>query len=178
MMLDDPPRSGHTLPPLDDQPWEAINPRYKIVMRVRLLMLGLPLVVAPWLTLLSDDSVQLWHYLSSAILLLGLLALVLLWVPRKVRRTQYLLRQLDLNLRTGWWWYASQSVAINRVQHLEVTQGPLERLCGLCALVVYTAGGYQADLKIPGLERDLAHRIKAHLTDRTAEEAPEHASDD
>lgn len=176
--LDDPPLTTDTLPPLDDQPWEAISPRYKTVLRLRLLMVGLVLALAPWIpVVIVGHPASVWHILLSGTVLLVLALLVFVWVPRKVRRTQYLLRRLDVNVRSGYWWYATQSAAINRIQHLEITQGPLERLCGLSLLILYTAGGQQSDLKIPGLEHELAHRIKAHLTERITEEEPPHGPD-
>lgn len=167
------PLSPHALPTLDDQPWEPISPRYRIVLGCRIALLGVAVTIAPWIPVLLSNHPPGWlSYFISCGALAVLALLLLVWVPRRVRRTQYLLRELDLHLRSGLWWYRTVSVATNRIQHLEITQGPVERLCGLTVLVIYTAGGFQSDLKIPGLESDLAHRIKAHLSQQTAEEEP------
>lgn len=176
--LDDLPVQPDTLPPLDDQPWQPISPRYRAVLRCRLLAAGVPLALAPWFSvLILKHPVALWSSAASLLVLTVFALLLFVWVPRKVRRTNYLLRQLDLHLRTGYMWHRAVSVAINRIQHTEITQGPLERLCGLSTLAVYTAGGHQSDLKIPGLEQDTALRLKTYLTERIIEEEPEDGSD-
>lgn len=177
--VDDPPLPLEALPPLTDQPWQPISPRYKTVLRTRLALIGLAFALAPWFpVVVLGEAARPWNYGVSLLVILVLGFLTFVWVPRKVRRTNYLLRQLDLHLRAGCWWYRTVSVAVNRIQHLEITQGPLERLCGLSVLAIYTAGGYQSDLKIPGLERELAHQIKASLTDRITEEEPDYGSEE
>lgn len=176
--LDDLPVQPDSLPSLNEQPWQPISPRYRIVLRCRLLAMGLPLAFAPWFpVLVFKHPVALWSTAITILVLAVFALLLLVWVPRKVRRTNYLLRQLDLHLRTGYLWHKAVSVAINRIQHTEITQGPLERICGLSTLAVYTAGGYQSDLKIPGLEQDTAQRLKAYLTEQIIEEEPEHGSE-
>lgn len=175
---DDMPIAPETLPALDEQPWQPISPRFRTVLRCRLLAMGLPLALAPWFpVLVFQHPVAQWSTALSALVLVVVALLLFFWVPRKVRRTNYLLRHLDLHLRTGYLWHKVVSVAINRVQHTEITQGPIERLCGLSTLAVFTAGGHQSDLKIPGLEQDTAQRLKAYLTEQIIAEEPEDGSD-
>lgn len=170
--LPDPPLPGDRLPPLDPQPWEPVDPRHARVLRQRLLLAFTPALVSPpALALLPGVPFNLWGPALAGSAALVLAALVFFWVPRRVRRMRYLLREKDINLRKGCWWFQSVSVALNRIQHVEVTQGPLERLQGLSALAIYTAGGHQSDVKIPGLPTDLAWRLKAHLTERAARES-------
>ena len=58
------------------------------------------------------------------------------------------------------------SVACNRIQHLEVSQGPLERHLGLATLSVFTAGTLGSDMKLPGLKLQTATNMKFHLLDK------------
>ena len=44
-----------------------------------------------------------------------------------------------------------------------MSQGPLERRYGLGTLVVYTAGTPHSQVKLSGLDFDVARRIRAHL---------------
>lgn len=160
-----------TLPPLAEQPWQNISSRYKSVLRMRLLLRGLAVAVTPWVvSKLNNGLLDAWAIGISAVVLLVIGFLVFVWVPRKVRFTRYVLRELDMNMQTGCWWRRTLSVGINRIQHLEVTQGPLERFWGLSTLVLYTAGGSQSDLKLPGLESERARQLKSYLTDRVASE--------
>ncbi|WP_020209348.1 PH domain-containing protein [Gilvimarinus chinensis] len=179
MSLQDAVVTAEQLPPLDREPWSAISPSYRAVLRWTVLLycviplVGLGLVIAFDLEHLRTPA----KMLAAAIVVLALFLLAV-WVPRRVHHTQYLLRELDVHKRTGFWWHKTVSAGTNRVQHIEVTQGPIERLYGLSKLVLYTAGGYQSDIKIPGLPTDEAHRLKQYLTERIVSEEleTEHAA--
>ncbi|GGJ16313.1 membrane protein [Halobellus salinus] len=51
-----------------------------------------------------------------------------------------------------------------RIQHVDTSRSPIERLVGLASTVVYTAGSRGADVSVPGLEAgdadDLRERLK------------------
>ncbi len=168
--LEDPSLDSRQLPPIEPESWEPIDPRYRNVLRLRLVLMGLFVSIGPWVPVFFSAPVTPFSWAPSSAGALIVLFLITVWVPRRVRRTQYLLRERDVHLRTGWWWSRSVSVAINRIQHVEITQGPFERINGLSQLVIYTAGGHQSDVKIPGLDTDLAQRLKTHLTRRATEE--------
>lgn len=160
----DAPVSVDHLRDLDDEPWQSVSPRYASQLRLYLLFWGLILALVPWLLgFVGGSLAPFGPALPSAIIALLFLALIVLWVPRRVRHTRYLLRELDLHMQTGLWWRRTVSVAISRVQHLEITQGPLERSLGLSRLAVYTAGGMKSDLMIPGLPAGTAGRLKVQI---------------
>lgn len=169
--MDDEPVSVAHLPPLLDQPWQRIDPRYRSVLRVSLtLKLLLPALLGTAALLWAPEPLVLAARLLLPCLAALWLLLMLIWIPRRVKRTEYLLREKDIHKRTGYWWHSTTSTGHNRIQHIEVTQGPLERLYGLSKLVLYTAGGGQSDIIIPGLPTDTAHRLKNYLTEKIAAE--------
>ena len=169
--MDDSPVATEQLPPLLDQPWRPIDPSYRSVLRISTLLSSLiPLAGAGAILLLGPQHLQLPIKVLLALAVIALLVLLLVWIPRRVKRTEYLLRELDVHKRTGCWWHSTTSAGNNRIQHIEVTQGPLERLYGLSQLVLYTAGGGQSDIRIPGLPTATAHRLKNYLTDKIAAE--------
>ena len=51
----------------------------------------------------------------------------------------------------------------SRVQHTDVSQGPVERRFGLGTLVIYTAGTDHAKVDLAGLEHGVALRLRDHL---------------
>ena len=59
----------------------------------------------------------------------------------------------------------------SRIQHTDVSQGPLERRHGLGTLVVYTAGTQHSEVKLHGLEFSIAQRIRTHLLPRDQSDA-------
>ncbi|MCW8126138.1 PH domain-containing protein [Microbulbifer halophilus] len=104
---------------------------------------------------------------AAAVLLVGLMVF---WAPRRARYTRYRVGDGDVRLHTGAWWRTALGVPTNRIQHLEITQGPLERRLDLSRLALFTAGGQGSDLKIPGLRSDTARALKAELLARIAAE--------
>jgi membrane protein YdbS with pleckstrin-like domain len=79
----------------------------------------------------------------------------------------YVLREHDILYRTGIFFRSVTAVSFNRVQHCEINQGPLDRLFDLAELTVYTAGGSESDLNLPGLNPEVAHKIKEVILRKT-----------
>lgn len=167
MNSDVPATSVETVsPPQDD--WLPVSPRYKTELRINLCIVALVLM-APIIFIPELRGIPYGGWALSAAVLV-FLVLMLVWIPRRVGYTQYLRRALDMHMQTGYWWHTTTSVAINRIQHLELTQGPVERLLRLHTLVLYTAGGSQSDLKLPGLDSAVANALKEQLLRQVAEE--------
>lgn len=162
---------------LEDEPWQAVSPRYGTQLRIQLLAYGTVLSATSWLLGAAQAQLAWLQVLAIAVAAL-FLVLIVIWVPRRVRHTRYLLRRLDVHLRTGLLWRRITSVAINRVQHLEITQGPLERSLGLSRLVVYTAGGVKSDLVLPGLPMDTARRLKVQILSASLQAERQDGADD
>ncbi len=59
----------------------------------------------------------------------------------------------------------------SRVQHTDVSQGPLERSHGLGTLVIYTAGTEHARVELGGLDHGTALLIRDHLLPREENDA-------
>jgi len=85
------------------------------------------------------------------------------WPPLAYRFTSYLVDEAGLEIARGVYWRTVTNVPRSRIQHTDVSQGPLERRHGLGTLVVYTAGTQHSEMSLPGLEFATAQRIRAHL---------------
>ena len=55
-----------------------------------------------------------------------------------------------------------------RVQHIDVTRGPLERYFGLATLVLHTAGTHNASIRISGLGEDDALAMRETIRETIA----------
>ena len=97
----------------------------------------------------------------------GVLKAVLLY-----RSWEYVVRADSLYLRRGVFTHVRTVVPYVRVQHIDTTRSPLERLLGLSTLVVYTAGSRGADVTIPGLTPERASKLQSRL-ERLAIESEE-----
>jgi uncharacterized protein len=81
----------------------------------------------------------------------------------RYRRWRYEIRERDLFLSHGSWFYVLTLIPFDRIQYVETHQGPLDLAFGLMQLVVYTAAGKAA--RIPGLDPDQAEALREKLSD-------------
>ena len=79
----------------------------------------------------------------------------------------YALRDKDIVYKSGWLWKSMTTTPFNRVQHITLDQGPIERQFKLSRIKVYTAGGAASDLTIPGLRPNTAEEIKDFIVKKT-----------
>ena len=107
------------------------------------------------------------------------LAVVLLyagsrWYTRaELRVTRWGIDPIALRLRRGVVFRHTIDVPRSRVQHTDVSRGPLERRFGLATLVVYTAGTHNAQLRIGGLSHEDALEARHALIEETDDHAQE-----
>lgn len=113
------------------------------------------------------DNVAGW---AVALLFLFWLALTLVlgwsayrWPEVEHRHKSYKVDERGIEIRQGVWWRRVIHVPRSRVQHTDVSQGPIERGLGLGTLVIYTAGTDHARVDLAGLEHATALRIRDHL---------------
>ena len=101
------------------------------------------------------------------LLLIGALGWHLLrWPAIAYHHTSYRVDDDGLELQRGVYWRTITTVPRSRIQHTDVSQGPLERRYGLGTLVVYTAGTQHSQVSLSGLEFTVAQRIRVHLLPR------------
>jgi membrane protein YdbS with pleckstrin-like domain len=89
-------------------------------------------------------------------------------IPIGYRRRSYALREKDLTYKKGWLFSSMITIPFNRIQHTEISRGPIERKFELSTLKIYTAGGSTSDLSIPGLEVDEAEQLKEFVAKKAA----------
>ena len=56
-----------------------------------------------------------------------------------------------LYMRYGIIFHEERAIPVNRMQHVDLTRGPIERLFGLASLVVFTAGNEGSAFRVPGM---------------------------
>jgi hypothetical protein len=108
-------------------------------------------------------------------LLTGAAMLVLIYLaviapPRRYRAWGYGIDPQELHVRRGVWIRVHTVVPLDHVQHIDVSQGPLERAVGICSLVLHTAGTLHSQIVLPGLDRATAERLRDEIRARMREE--------
>jgi uncharacterized protein len=99
------------------------------------------------------------------ILLIGFAACI--WSRWFFRNARWKLDEESFEIRQGVLWKHRILVPLGRVQHADVSQGPLQRYFGLGKLIVHTAGTYQASVELDGLSHRLALQIRDRLIKQT-----------
>jgi membrane protein YdbS with pleckstrin-like domain len=150
--------------------WYGVDPRSVAAGRVSAListaitgfgavMASLLLVVLSWpMPVKLMAALLLWGFVF-----ISLLSAVILpeW---RYRFTRWRLGPEGLEIRRGRWFRSEIALARSRVQHSDVSQGPIERSFGVATLTVYTAGTEHAAIALAGLSPETARALRAQLT--------------
>jgi membrane protein YdbS with pleckstrin-like domain len=94
-----------------------------------------------------------------------------IWPAKSYAFASYRLDADGLEIRRGVVWRVVINVPRTRVQHTDVSQGPIERSHGLSTLVVHTAGTEHAQVALPGLSRENAIALRDQLLPRDDRDA-------
>jgi membrane protein YdbS with pleckstrin-like domain len=97
------------------------------------------------------------------LLLVSFLLLAYRWPAARHRKLRYLVEEDGLRIRRGVFWRKVIWIPITRVQHTDVSQGPVQRKFGIGTLTVHTAGTAGASISLAGLEHGIASRLSDHL---------------
>lgn len=95
---------------------------------------------------------------------------VLVAPARRYRAWSYALEDDDLRVAHGVWTQTQTHVPLARVQHIDVSQGPVERLFAVCRLILHTAGTANSRVVLPGLTRATAEGIRDEVRARIRQE--------
>ena len=159
-----------SLPKVATSTFQQLDENYLVVRYIGsfifFMIIGFGLIMAYLITDLSDN-VQLFWGLVTFWIIWAFSSFLLTRMGYKIRG--YVLRDKDLVHRQGVLFKTTTAIPFNRVQHCEVSQGVIQRMFDLHTLQIYTAGGSNSDLSIPGLKADTAQRIKDFIINKTVE---------
>ena len=148
------------------EPAERLDPRAKTLWRITGALGLLPLLAAAifgtWALLRLADAPPLLAALPVvAVFGLGVLS-VGVTPGLRWRRWRYEITPDEVDLQRGIFWISRTLVPLARIQHVDTSQGPLQRRFGLATVVFYTAAG-------PNQIPELAAPVAADVRDRIAE---------
>jgi uncharacterized protein len=151
---------------------QPVDPAVIHVWRIRGAIWAGIAVLAYTLLALSVMS-PAWHahvsvWISAGLVLAGaLLAFAWAWPRARYRRLSYRIDDVGVVITSGVLWRSETLLPRVRIQHTDVTQGPLERRFGIATLKMYTAGSRFTETELPGLAHGDALALRdALLADR------------
>ena len=143
--------------PTDLQP---VEPSYRNALRMQAAIFWVP----AFLIALVVDRLVLAETAVGGLLpaLIGVIALSGMTVApdRIYRRLGYAISGRLLRTVRGWLFHTDTVVPFVRVQHIDVTRGPVDKMFGTASLVVHTAGTHNSVVVLPGLSPERAAEIR------------------
>src|SRR5688572_733147 len=143
--------------PTDLQP---VEPAYRNVLRLRAATFWVPVFLA---SLVANQMLLATTPFSGFVpALIGAIGLSAIMVApdRIYRRLGYAIDGRLLRTVRGWLFHIDTVVPFVRVQHIDVTRGPIDKLFGTATLVVHTAGTHNSVVTLPGLSPERAAEIR------------------
>ena len=150
--------------------WQKLDPRTITLERVEgaiFVSIVSALLLIGVLTIVLTSTLPFW--LDAALVSGWLIVTALLgwhfhrWPPIAYARAAYRLDDDGIEIRRGVVWRSIVDVPRSRVQHTDVSQGPLERRFGLGSVVIYTAGSEHAQVQLGGIAHETAIAIRDQL---------------
>lgn len=168
MLFSNPSIPIDQLPRAAELEMKPVDPRYLRVLLINRVITSAALLAALILLVLFVPSwKQTWVMIAAGA---GwLLFVITSWrlTVLSFRNKAYALRERDVIYRSGWLIQSVRVCPFNRIQHCSVDSGVFERRYGLASLSVYTAGGAEADMKLPGLPKDVAANMREFILSQT-----------
>lgn len=165
------------VPSIADGTLRRLDPRSITVKRIVGLITAavISLVQGVSALIVAVTPAPLWAKLLVALawpVVTGLLAwLSWAWPVVEHRHEAYRVDDLGIEIRRGVVWRSVVNVARSRVQHTDVSQGPVERRFGLGTIRIHTAGTESAEVDLHGLAHETALAIRDHLLQGRGDDA-------
>jgi uncharacterized protein len=154
-----------------DQP---VDPRAIVVWRWATALAFIPAVAAVSIgtiaSTLARSPAAIAFWIAWPLLLGAMAGIVRKYPPARYRHLRYRLDDAGITIRDGVFWRTSSALPRTRIQHTDVSQGPLQRRYGVATLKLYTAGSRFTRIELPGLEHARAVALRDQLQ--------RHANDD
>lgn len=108
-------------------------------------------------------SMPVFWPLAPALIASGGVLLVWGWPPLSYRHLRFGIDDTGIAIESGVIWRSHIALPRVRIQHTDVSQGPLERRYGIGTLKLYTAGSRHTKIELPGLNHEEAIALRDAL---------------
>ena len=146
--------------------FKYINRKYLKVILINITFVYSSLFAAVFFieyeNILGLEEVAFWLFLLIIILFIYTIFIKIIGFKRR----KFLVREKDISYKKGVFYKKITTVPFNRIQHVEIDQGPISRFFNLASLSVFTAGDSSDDLKVNGLLKDEAQQIKEYISNQ------------
>lgn len=151
-----------SLPKFEEVQLTPLHPDYWKVILVNIITAYIIVAsAAGFVVYMVDEPIP--YLLYGAIAFVFIIAINIIIARISFKNRGFAFRTHDVIYRSGAISLTTTIIPYNRVQHAALYEGWLARKFGLAAVEIYTAGGTNSDIKIPGIEKEHAENIKQLL---------------
>jgi uncharacterized protein len=156
---------------IDDGQFHHLDPRSvqhgRLVAGLVALVIVTGLLFAMMIVLFAVDNLprflRLLIPLGNLAIAVALGVFAWRWPSFEHRWCKYRVDRDGIEIHKGVVWRTVTNVPRSRIQHTDVSQGPIERNFELATLHIFTAGTEHSEVALHGLAHERAVRIRDHL---------------
>lgn len=149
----------------DEGALTPLHPNHVKALRIEAVIAALPFAVGA----LALETVGVLPTGAVIVPILLLLAWFVIRMPlRRYHARGYQMAADRLRVVRGLLFRSDTTVPLGRVQHIDVTKGPIERYFGLATLVLHTAGTHNASIQLSGLGEADALAMRETIREKIA----------
>ena len=160
-----------TLPKVEETRLVPVDERYYTVLSYNLVVYWIVFFVATLVVMILNREFHSWMMAGITLFVFATLCFLhfrLTYLTFKNKA--YAIREHDILYQTGWLRKSLHVCPYNRIQHCSVDAGVFERNLGITKLKIYSAGGNDSDIVIPGLTPEQANSMRELIIQKNQQE--------
>lgn len=152
------------LPRYEEVQLSALHPKYKRVTLINVaLIIAILIITFAVFYFVNKGNISNKIWISLAIATMVISGLICFFSILAFKKKAFAFRNHDVIYRSGIIATNTMIIPYNRVQHVALHEGFISRIFGLAKVEIFTAGGNNSDLEIPGIAKEEAENIKQLL---------------
>ncbi len=155
--------NNETTDRIDDLSYESVSPKYRSVQTTSAAIAYALLSACALFLLLTDN---LWLCIIAETVIVVSFFINLLVLRKAYQFKGYALREHDITYRSGVIFPKITTVPFTKIQQVSISQNPISKYFGLCAIDVVNGAQSLSSLVIQGLTKEKAEKIKNVITQR------------
>lgn len=154
----------NSLPKFEEVDFSPLHKNYLKVVYINIAITLLLFAIAIGVLIFTIEELQntLW-YLIFGISYFVFAIIVFFASIASVKKRGFAIREKDILYKRGLIATTTTLIPFNRVQHVSMHEGAFSRIFNLAQIQIFTAGGSTSDVKISGIEKEMAENIKELL---------------
>ncbi len=173
MIFQNSPVSVSALPQVEEIDYRPLAPAYRRVELIGTAFLFGVLFLGWVVFYLFSQMEEQWPVWAALAVWVALFSFSMFLAWKRWEVAGYVLRDRDILHKKGIIFRTVTAIPFSRMQHCELSQGPIESAFGIATISIFTAGGSSSDLRLEGLQIVEAQRIREFITGKISERQEE-----